>query len=478
MRVPRPRADAWEKTTIDVLARQSRRRAQPETSAWRRFGEHFKTGRVLFLGDTVVAACFAGWWVQWTWPLLLGWLLAVASYASTGLYRPRLHVTLLDQLPQLVSHFVVAITMALTAPAMLGVNLELRRHVVGAGLMLSGMLLARGLIFMAIRTGRSAGLVGHPTVILGGGTHAQQVLGVLDRNKTYGLNVIGYVADIPVPAEDAGDGWQYLGGFSELPRVIEEHGVGVLLIDEMSVDRPQLIDGLRNRAGMPATFLLLRSWPLDSSLATGDHIGGVPILRLSRGWSTGQRISKRLFDIVLAAGLLVSLAPLMLLTVAAILLEDWNNPLFKQVRVGRGGRLFTMYKFRSMRTVPADHSDSAWSDAAASRIGRVGRVIRATSIDELPQLFNILRGDMTFVGPRPERPHFVERFSAMFPDYHSRHRVTVGLTGLAQVNGLRGDTSIDDRVRHDNYYIDHWSLWLDIKVMIWTVSQAFGARGS
>ncbi|MGK5681922.1 exopolysaccharide biosynthesis polyprenyl glycosylphosphotransferase [Actinoplanes sp. URMC 104] len=472
------RSDAWEKTTIDVLSRRDRRIAAPAKSAWRRFGEHFKTGRVLFLGDAVVAACFAGWWVQWTWPLLLGWLLTVTSYASSGLYRPRLHLTLLDQLPQLVSQFVVAMSVALTAPAMLGVGLELRRHVTGAALMIGGMLLARGLIFTAIRIGRSAGLVCHPTLILGGGAHAQKVLGVLSRHKTYGLNVVGYVADSPVHAEDPAGGWHYLGDFAALPRIVEKHEISVLLIDEMSVDRPRLLDGLRSRSSMPATFLLLRSWPLDSSRAIGDHIGGVPILRISRGWSLGQRFSKRLFDIVLAAALLILLAPLMLLVVAAILVEDRHDPIFKQVRVGRDGRLFTMYKLRSMRPVPADHSDTAWSDVAASRVGRVGRIIRATSIDELPQLFNILRGDMTFVGPRPERPHYVEQFSAIFPDYQSRHRVTVGLTGLAQVNGLRGDTSIDDRVRHDNYYIDHWSLWLDMKVLIWTFSQAFGARGS
>ncbi|WP_328476961.1 exopolysaccharide biosynthesis polyprenyl glycosylphosphotransferase [Actinoplanes sp. NBC_00393] len=472
------RAEGWERTTIDVLARRDRAGTRPERSAWRRFGEHFKTGRVLFAGDALVAACFAGWWVQWTWPLLLGWLFTVTSYASSGIYRPRLHLTLLDQVPQLISQFVVAMSVALTVPALLGVPLELRRHVAGAALMIGAMLLVRGVIFTAIRVGRSADMVAHPTLILGDGMHAQQVIGVLSRHKTYGLNVVGYVAAAPAAPAEAGEGWKYLGNFAALPRIVEQHTISVLLIDEMSVDRPRLLDGLRSRVGMPATFLLLRSWPLGGSRATGDHIGGVPILRLSQGWSVGQRFSKRLFDILLAATLLVVLAPLMLLVIAAILVEDWHNPIFKQVRVGRDGRLFTMYKLRSMRPVAPDQSDTAWSDVAASRIGRVGRFIRATSIDELPQLVNILCGDMTFVGPRPERPHYVEQFSAMFPEYQSRHRVTVGLTGLAQVNGLRGDTSIDDRIRHDNYYIDHWNLWLDIKVLIWTLGQTFGARGS
>jgi exopolysaccharide biosynthesis polyprenyl glycosylphosphotransferase len=475
---PATRNQSWEKTTIDILAHRERRPAEPEKRSWRRLGEQLKAGRVVFLGDAMVAVCFAGWWVQWTWPLLLGWLLAVTTYASSGLYRPRLRLTLLDQMPRLVSQFFVAMTVALVVPALLGVPLELRRHVSGAALMLGAMLVVRSLIFAGIRLGRSAGAVAHPTLILGGGAQARKVLGVLSRHKAYGLNVVGYVATAPIPADQSGPGWRYLGGFDSLPEVVEHHEISLLLIDEASVDRPELLEGLRSRAEMPSTFLLLRSWPVGVSRATEDHIGGVPVLRLSRGWSLGQRVGKRLFDLVLATLLVVLLAPLMLLTVAAILIEDWHNPVFKQVRVGRDGRLFTMYKFRSMRPVAPDQSDTAWSDTSASRIGRIGRIIRATSIDELPQLFNILRGDMTFVGPRPERPHYVEQFSAMFPHYHARHRVTVGLTGLAQVNGLRGDTSIDDRVSHDNYYIDHWSLWLDVKVLIWTIGQAFGARGS
>jgi lipopolysaccharide/colanic/teichoic acid biosynthesis glycosyltransferase len=179
----------------------------------------------------------------------------------------------------------------------------------------------------------------------------------------------------------------------------------------------------------------------------------------------------------MATASLVLLSPLMLLVALAVMAEDGHGPLFRQVRVGRNGKLFTMYKFRSMRPAAPAKSDTAWSGESEARIGRIGKFIRATSIDELPQLFNILRGDMTFVGPRPERPHYVRQFSATIPEYESRHRVAVGLTGLAQVSGLRGDTSIDDRVRHDNYYIDHWSLWFDIKVLIWTLGQAFGARG-
>jgi lipopolysaccharide/colanic/teichoic acid biosynthesis glycosyltransferase len=151
--------------------------------------------------------------------------------------------------------------------------------------------------------------------------------------------------------------------------------------------------------------------------------------------------------------------------------------IFRQTRVGQHGELFDCLKLRTMH--PANVSDSAttWSIATNDRVGPVGRLLRRTSLDELPQLWNILRGDMTLVGPRPERPHFVEQFSTQYDRYAHRHRVRAGLTGFAQVSGLRGDTSIADRARFDNYYIENWSLWLDIKILIRTFAEVFFARG-
>jgi lipopolysaccharide/colanic/teichoic acid biosynthesis glycosyltransferase len=151
--------------------------------------------------------------------------------------------------------------------------------------------------------------------------------------------------------------------------------------------------------------------------------------------------------------------------------------IFRQTRVGRDGVLFDCLKIRTMPPVDPIESATAWSVSDDSRIRPAGRFLRRTSLDELPQLWNILRGDMTLVGPRPERPYFVDRFSAEFDRYAHRHRVQAGLTGLAQVSGLRGDTSIADRTRYDNYYIEHWSLWLDIKIVIRTFSEIFHARG-
>jgi lipopolysaccharide/colanic/teichoic acid biosynthesis glycosyltransferase len=144
--------------------------------------------------------------------------------------------------------------------------------------------------------------------------------------------------------------------------------------------------------------------------------------------------------------------------------------------VGRDGKHFELLKFRTMRPANDLESQTMWCVADANRVGAVGRFLRCTSIDELPQLWNILRGDMTVVGPRPERPHFVDQFSTQFDRYAYRHRVQVGLTGFAQVSGLRGDTSIADRARYDNFYIENWSLWLDIKIILRTFREVFFYR--
>jgi exopolysaccharide biosynthesis polyprenyl glycosylphosphotransferase len=187
---------------------------------------------------------------------------------------------------------------------------------------------------------------------------------------------------------------------------------------------------------------------------------------------------KRAFDLVASALALLALAPLMAAVAVAVRLEGGRGVIFRQVRVGHHGQLFEVLKFRSMRPTDPGEADVLWSIVDDDRVGPVGRFIRRTSLDELPQLFNILRGEMTIVGPRPERPHFVEQFSGELPHYPHRHRAPVGLTGLAQVSGLRGDTSIDERARYDNYYIESWSLWLDVKVIFRTIRQVLRAAGA
>jgi lipopolysaccharide/colanic/teichoic acid biosynthesis glycosyltransferase len=193
--------------------------------------------------------------------------------------------------------------------------------------------------------------------------------------------------------------------------------------------------------------------------ATGSlRLATVPAARI-----VGSRIKRTLDVLGALAGLLLA-APILLAAALAVRLEGGPGVIYRQERVGLGGATFTLYKLRSMRPVAGEDA-TTWSIAGDPRIGPVGRFIRATSIDELPQLWNVLRGQMSIVGPRPERPHFVDRFTATVPGYADRHRAVPGLTGLAVVKGLRGDTSIPLRAHYDNLYIDTWTPLADLRII-------------
>jgi lipopolysaccharide/colanic/teichoic acid biosynthesis glycosyltransferase/glycosyltransferase involved in cell wall biosynthesis len=201
-----------------------------------------------------------------------------------------------------------------------------------------------------------------------------------------------------------------------------------------------------------------------------EVIGDVAVMRLRRwGLRPHSMLLKRGVDVLLSGVALLLLSPVLIACAIAVRLETGPGVIFKQTRIGLAGRPFVLYKFRSLKPANTAESQTQWSIDHDDRLGPVGRFLRRTSLDELPQLVNVLRGDMSLVGPRPERPFFVREFSKATVRYDERHRVQTGLTGWAQVHDLRGDTSIDARVRFDNYYIENWSLWTDLKIMCRTV---------
>lgn len=228
-----------------------------------------------------------------------------------------------------------------------------------------------------------------------------------------------------------------------------------------------------------------RLWLVDggrSGTGTGaGHLWGHPCRRLDPYPTTAGRAArggKRLLDAAVASTALLCLAPVLAACALAMRLADGPGVIFRQERIGLHGRPFTLLKFRTLR--PSDEHESAtlWNIAGDQRMSRAGRLMRRTSLDELPQLWNVLRGDMSLVGPRPERPYFVTQFSHTLPGYADRHRMPAGITGLAQVHGLRGDTSIADRARFDNHYIDSWTLWQDVSILLRTAATLFRCGGS
>lgn len=202
---------------------------------------------------------------------------------------------------------------------------------------------------------------------------------------------------------------------------------------------------------------------------------GLPVINIRNVplTNTANMLTKRLMDIVGSLVGIVLTSPIMLICAIAVKATSRGPVVFKQERVGLHGKHFSMYKFRSMEQQKPSEEQKAWTVKNDPRVTNVGKIMRKTSLDELPQLFNILKGDMSLVGPRPERPLFVDKFKEEIPRYMVKHQVRPGLTGWAQVNGYRGDTSIRKRIEYDLYYIENWTVWLDVKIIFMTFFTGF-----
>jgi exopolysaccharide biosynthesis polyprenyl glycosylphosphotransferase len=208
-----------------------------------------------------------------------------------------------------------------------------------------------------------------------------------------------------------------------------------------------------------------------------NELEGIPFLKLKGiALTAWGRISKRAFDLAVSLLSLLLFAPLWIVIAMAVKLTSRGPVLFTQRRVGLDGRSFTMYKFRSMRPGAEEQTGPVWVREHDPRRTAVGVFLRKTSLDEFPQLLNVLKGEMSLVGPRPERPFFVEKFKHLVPQYLDRHRVKTGMTGWAQVNGLRGGTSLEERIRYDLYYIENWSFAFDIRILLRTLHAAIKVK--
>lgn len=245
---------------------------------------------------------------------------------------------------------------------------------------------------------------------------------------------------------------------------------------ERSHEMPQIMERVQ-QLGVPVRVVL----DLGDQPPTSDrlvNINGVWMVSVCHSpiESVMYMILKRGFDVAFSTAVLIMASPLLAMIAAAVKFSSPGPVFFVQNRVGFKGNVFKMYKFRTMRTGTTQEGDTRWTCRNDSRRTRVGSFLRRTSLDELPQFFNVLKGDMSVVGPRPERPHFVEKFGVEVPRYHARHYLKVGITGWAQVNGWRGDTSIDKRIEHDLYYLRNWSLLFDLRIVIRTVFHTVDAK--
>ncbi|MGY1787296.1 sugar transferase [Geodermatophilus sp. SYSU D00698] len=409
--------------------------------------------------------------------LALVFLLLV--FWRAGLYRSRLTLSLLDDLPYVLAAVAVAWAFKVAMAEVLPNVDTAGRQVVHVAALLVAVLVVRLVAYRVVHTARCRGFVRHRTVVVGAGPVGLRVAVTLLERRNYGLDPIGFLdTDVPEDARALLPA-PLLGGYDQLGRVIREEAVRDVIVAYGGVDEDELVDILRTCDRLDVdVFVVPRLFELHDINRYTDEIWGIPLVRRRRAVyrSPWWRV-KRLVDVAVSLLTLLLLTPVLAACAVAVRVEGGPGIIFRQERVGLDGRPFQVLKFRSLKPVDETESQTNWNIKHDDRLGPVGRFLRATSLDELPQLWNIVRGDMSLVGPRPERPHFVNQFSAHIPRYTARHRVPAGLTGWAQAHGLRGDTSIEDRARFDNYYIENWSPWLDMKIVLKTVGQVLRRQG-
>ncbi len=410
-------------------------------------------------------------------------LVFLALLWHAGLYRSRLSLSVLDDFPTLLGRWLTAAAVALLGQMVwsqaLWKNYVINwRFLIGAMIVGGLLVVLRGLGYALVRTLRVRQLVVHRTLILGAGGVGNQIADILSAHPEYGLRPIGFLDDDP-RFTDGPSGLPVLGGFTKLSSYLQQGDVDSVVVAFSSMPESEMVGVIRTCDRYRCElFVVPRLFELHQVDDDMDAAWGLPLVRLRRATyrSAAWRV-KRLIDVCVSGAAVAFLAPVLLTVALAVRLDGGPGVLFRQKRVGVDGRHFEVLKFRSLRPASEDESATTWNVAHDARLSPVGRFLRKSSLDELPQLFNILRGDMSLVGPRPERPHFVSQFREAYPSYEARHRVPSGLTGWAQVHGLRGDTSIADRARFDNYYIENWSLWLDVKIMIRTFGSVLRGSG-
>ncbi len=394
---------------------------------------------------------------------------------SRGLYEPRRGASRWPEARALVAVCSVG-SLGLAATPFFARELVVSRLVVGLFWLLAsvGLVTFRAGLRMALALVRERGFNQRRVLIIGTGMLAAEVYRRFQNHPEAGFQVAGLLGSPrPVFPERSPP---VLGSFHDAAHVVETQGIDQVVL---AVDRSEPCDPVKLVRELQTTTVTVRIVPdlrgLPSLEAGIEDFDGLPMIRIVEspllGWS---RIHKRAFDIgVSAAGLLVA-TPLLLLIALGIRTTSSSGPvLYRQKRMGLDGRLFWIVKFRTMVPEAEDATGPVWAERDDPRRTRFGAWLRRWNLDELPQLWNVLRGEMSLVGPRPERPEFIQQFRAQMPGYMLRHKVKAGITGWAQVNGWRGQTSIEKRLEYDMEYARRWSMWLDVKILARTLVTGF-----
>jgi exopolysaccharide biosynthesis polyprenyl glycosylphosphotransferase len=428
-------------------------------------------------------------------PLLALPLVVLLLFYLRGLYRTRLRVLVLDGVVPVLSAVSVALMVLVTFGVFVngaapGAYAQLKTW----GFALVAVGAGRVMLALLQSWARARRRVGNPVLILGAGVVGAQLARRLEAHPEYGLAPVGFLDPEPRSvAEVGGRDLPVLGSDEDLDETVRRTGVRKVIVAFSSVTDAHIARVIQRCQELDIEVSVVpRMFDTINHRVGYDTVGGLPLMSFTTVDPRGLQFAiKHALDRVIALVLLILLLPVILITALAVGLSSKGPVVFRQRRVGRDGKVFGLYKFRSMRMKPGQ-TDPGEDEAGpieylvnrntapggvegADRRTAVGRVLRRTSLDELPQLVNVLRGEMSLIGPRPERPEFVDVFGEGIVRYRDRHRVKSGITGWAQVHGLRGQTSIDERVEWDNYYIAHWSLGLDLKIIMLTFIALFRA---
>jgi exopolysaccharide biosynthesis polyprenyl glycosylphosphotransferase len=404
------------------------------------------------------------------WPAAVYAAAVLALLAGAGLHRLRICLRVSDQAGRILA---AAVMPVLAVLAWLPAGQALRLVAVSAGLLLA----ARAAASAGVRALRVRGVLAERALVVGAGETGTRIAALLRDHPGLGLSPRGFLDSRPPPGPAA---LPVLGRPADLGQAVREHGIGRVIVAFPDGRDEDLVPLLRAARSLPADVCVvprLHELGLAVPRACLDEVWGIPLIPLRRPGRAGLA-AKRAFDVAASLAMLVLLGIPLLVLGLVVRCQLRRPALFRQVRVTGPGALAEIVKLRTL----SGHGDpdTCWV-VPAERTTRLGRFLRATHADELPQLINVLRGQMSLVGPRPERPYFARRFAAEFRGYRDRHRVRSGLTGWAQVHGLTGDTSIADRAAFDNAYIENWSFWLDLSILARTVGASaaavFGNRG-
>ena len=326
---------------------------------------------------------------------------------------------------------------------------------------------------LIIRNLRKKGYNKKYTVFIGYSSSTDEFYDLIKKNKHWGYSVCGIFDDYKEDYKEL----KYLGKIDLLEDYLEDNRDVeeiIITLEMKEYDKLQKIIQVCEKMGVRAQIIpsYTKYFPAKPYV---EEIGGIPLinLRYIPLDNIVNRFVKRTVDIVGSIVALVLASPIMLIVALLIKLTSKGDVIFKQERIGLNKKPFIMYKFRSMKVQDPEDEKKNWTVKNDSRKTKIGTFIRKTSIDELPQFFNVLKGDMSLIGPRPERPQYVEKFKDEIPKYMVKHQVRPGITGWAQVNGWRGDTSIEKRIECDIYYIENWSFMFDIKIIILTFVKGF-----